>query len=361
MPETSAKTASRMRRLIAVFLTACILSACSLLPAEEPYRASPVIRDFEHNDWRFAYAKRGDVVLTRLISATYMPVRHDTLSFSADGLAFDGIYVNVGDAVTEGEVLASLVMDDLREQLRAEQNNTLRLTLSLEELEALRGIDLRRAELTGNDAETVNARYDRRKSALGYDLEISSLRIEELQKKISDRQLIAPFSGTVTYVRKLQSGGRSISGERILTISDSTLSAFRIQTPYWPEFTPGSRFTIRIGQDNYTTCVVSAAELGLPEPERKEGMSSDIYLVIEDAGVTLSENTLGTLVMEVDSRTDVLTVPSSAVFTINGASAVYIQDENGFKTSKYIETGLDDGKNIEVISGLSEGDPVIVE
>ena len=90
-------------------------------------------------------------------------------------------------------------------------------------------------------------------------------------------------------------------------------------------------------------------------------MSSDIYLVIEDAGVTLSENTLGTLVMEVDSRTDVLTVPSSAVFTINGASAVYIQDENGFKTSKYIETGLDDGKNIEVISGLSEGDPVIVE
>ena len=62
-----------------------------------------------------------------------------------------------------------------------------------------------------------------------------------------------------------------------------------------------------------------------------------------------------------DSRKDVLMVPDSAVTTLNGKSIVYYQDESGLKAYKQVETGLKANGMVEIVSGLAEGESIIVK
>ena len=66
-----------------------------------------------------------------------------------------------------------------------------------------------------------------------------------------------------------------------------------------------------------------------------------------------------TVVITTAQRTNVLIVPSRAVQTVNGQSAVTIL----FRNSSFlvpVTTGLTDGRNTEIISGVQEGDMVVL-
>ena len=60
----------------------------------------------------------------------------------------------------------------------------------------------------------------------------------------------------------------------------------------------------------------------------------------------------------IDSRTDVLTIPSSAIKTSNGVSMVQVMKNNQVSQIE-VTIGLSDDTNTEIISGLNEGDTVI--
>ena len=52
---------------------------------------------------------------------------------------------------------------------------------------------------------------------------------------------------------------------------------------------------------------------------------------------------------------------AEAVKTANGQKIVYCLDENGMKIMKNVETGLKAGEWIEIVSGLEEGDSVVLD
>lgn len=62
-----------------------------------------------------------------------------------------------------------------------------------------------------------------------------------------------------------------------------------------------------------------------------------------------------------DSVSDVLYVSRKAVFKENGVSYVYGQTKSGGMEKTEVETGFSDTANIEIISGLEEGDVVYIE
>ncbi|HBL40641.1 MAG TPA: hypothetical protein DDY98_03350 [Ruminococcaceae bacterium] len=73
-----------------------------------------------------------------------------------------------------------------------------------------------------------------------------------------------------------------------------------------------------------------------------DGMSADVTLVT--GGVT-----------------DVLYLSKKAVSTTNGTSTVLLKQENGEPLETQVTTGYTDGQNIEIVSGLKEGDVVMAE
>ena len=122
-----------------------------------------------------------------------------------------------------------------------------------------------------------------------------------------------------------------------------------------------SCYVITVSKVEYEAVVASKAELGLEESEEKEDGRDYVYLRLKDPALDLEDQDRGTMLVLLDSRKDVLMVPKDAVMNANGQSIVYYQDENGMKAYKQVETGLVANDMVEIISGLTEGESVIVE
>ena len=102
-------------------------------------------------------------------------------------------------------------------------------------------------------------------------------------------------------------------------------------------------------------------ELGLEPKPREEGKKAYVYFALTEPTFDLEDNDRGTLIIELDSRQNVLRVPASAISTINGETVVYYQNDEGMKAYKKVTVGLQAGDLIEIVDGLEEGDLVIAD
>ncbi|MEK7353577.1 MAG: RND transporter, partial [Chloroflexota bacterium] len=67
-----------------------------------------------------------------------------------------------------------------------------------------------------------------------------------------------------------------------------------------------------------------------------------------------------TVSLLVDSRTNVVLVPSAAITTKGGQTSVNVVSADNTTATRAIQTGITDRQNTEVISGISEGEKVMV-
>ena len=61
-----------------------------------------------------------------------------------------------------------------------------------------------------------------------------------------------------------------------------------------------------------------------------------------------------------DSRENVVCIPSDAVFIKGERSIVAVLDDQNIPTLKTVETGLDNGEFVEIISGLEAGETLVI-
>ena len=364
------KALKRWGLLLAVLTGGLMLSSCSLLPEEETFSRAPVIREYEKEEFKLAFAERGDMVLEQKISCTYVPVQVEGLKYTVGGEYFGETFVKVGDSVKKGQLLAQLDLTNVESQIESCRMQIEKLGMRLAALEENRALALERQRIqmdTATEAELdealeqINRQYDDQKRSLDDELEITQLQLKECEAERDKRQLRAGIDGTVTYVRSVTAGERSVAGDRFISIADATTSLFRADTQYWDRLKPGDEFIITANKKEYEAVVASEAELGIAEQEKTEGEIAYVYLLLKNPVFDLEDGDRGTFTLVLDSRTDVLMVPENAVTTANGESIVYYQNEDGLKAYKTVVTGLTANKKVEIVSGLTEGESVIVE
>ena len=361
-----------VKRKIAAMLPVLLmlfLSSCGLLPREEAYRAAPVVRTYEREEFQLATAARNDMVLSTEVKCTYVPIQSETLSFPVGGIYIDQYFVELGDTVEKGQLLAQLNLEGVEDGLEECTRRLEELDMQLQFLEENRGYALertriqmrRRSEEDREEAlEQVNVQYDLQKQSLEDERYLTELQKQEYEKRKAERQIYAGISGTVTYLRGFTSGERSVAGRPVVTISDSTMSLFRSVTPLWDRFSAGQEYVITVRAAEYEAVVTTEKELGLPISEKKKGEPGNVYFVLKTPTFDLDGGDQGTLSLILETRTDVLTVPESAVTTAGEQTIVYYMDENGMKAYKPIEAGLHAEGQVEVLSGLVDGESVIV-
>lgn len=345
--------------LLAVFL---MLSGCGVFPQEQSYQSAPTIPPYTHEEWKFAYAHRGDMVLTESVICTYSPAQTETLSFSVSGLLYDEIFVAAGDSVKKGQLLAQLDISAVQQEIEQCQLALKKVELQMKALEENRALELQRQKLLNADEAAIrqiNDRYDLQKQALQDEEDIARMQLEECDEKIRARQLYAKIDGTVTYVRNIKPGDRSAAGERVIAIEDSVSSVFQAESKNWSKVLPGEEYVITVKNETFAVVAVSEQELGIPETPKKEGVSATVYLRLKDAALQLEEGDRGMLELVLDTRENVLMVPETAVVKAKGKTIVYYQDENGLKVYKTVEIGLTANGMTEIVSGLTEGERVI--
>lgn len=355
-------------RLLALLACTSMLSSCALLPQEESVRTAPVLREYEQESYETATVLRGDLIRTDRISAKYVPVQKQSVSFSLLGEYVDQIFVQTGDSVSEGQLLGQLELGDLQESIAAAEDEIAELELRLSFLEQEYQLALRRhgIETENSDRESAAESLQRledqfadRRRSLGDQLSLKNIALAGLKEKLAQRQIRAPFAGTVTYVRDYDPGHITAYAETAVTIADSTVTLFRADTLNWNAFEMGGVYSITVGNDAMSLEVVSEESLGIEAKEKVEGKKAYVYFKLTEPNPGLEEGDHGTIELELDRRENVLYVPSNSVKTAGGMYLVYYQREDGMKGYKEVEPGVTIGKFTEIISGLEEGEEII--
>ncbi|MCU0493591.1 MAG: efflux RND transporter periplasmic adaptor subunit [Chloroflexaceae bacterium] len=188
--------------------------------------------------------------------------------------------------------------------------------------------------------------------------------LEQAKIRLEDATLRAPFAGTVAAVNVTP--GAAIGQRSPVTLIDT--ERFKVQVTV--DEVDVSR--VAVGQ----TVDVLIDALGAPalagkvvriDPVSQADSAVTSYLVvieIDPAERTLKPGMTASATIVADNRDNTLIVPAQAVRTENGQSVVSIVStgSNGEQqvTTQVVETGLRSGDQIEILSGLNEGQQVLI-
>ena len=188
-------------------------------------------------------------------------------------------------------------------------------------------------------------------------------KLNEAKANVAGAKIYAPFDGIISGVGAKE--GESLSANTAAITMFSTEGAYKITTSIddtdITEVAVDQEVDITFDALSGVTLkgkVISKAVLGEVQStgtvtfpvivEVNEGQENEDKL-IPGLGATLSIIT--------DGKSNVLQVPDAAIKSFGGKKIVMVE-KNGEEVQTEITTGLDDGANSEVLTGISEGDKV---
>lgn len=380
--------------------TVALLSSCALLPVEETLPEIPVIREYEKTEITQAKVQRGDLILSSDVQCSFEILKQETLGFTLGNVAIGQIYVTPGDSVKSGDLLISLEMGTIAEEIASIEHTLSKLQLQKEQSIQKRDLEYKRMDVILADIaaqlsalqelpaetdpngeaaqqaakvkyeellkeqtaqqtkrETIVADYTSQLRELEESIHLQKLRLSEKKAEANKRKLVAGISGTVTYVRDAQEGQRVVKDQHMVIISDWDSACIQVKGDYAAYLPVGKEITVSIAGKKLQAVVIDPAQSGI---KIEEGVTAS-YLQLLQPDPSLSDGNSGNIHIVMDQRTDVLYVDKKAIITSNGESFVYQLDENGLRVIQKVTTGLVCNEYIEILEGLEEGDLVIID
>lgn len=270
--------------------------------------------------------------------------------------------VDIGAQVKAGQLLAEIDAPDLDQQLlqaRADLANaeaasklsaaTLKRRQSLlaSNFVSLQEIDERTADLSSKDAQVkaMQANVDRLQALAGY------------------KRVEAPFDGVVTErntdVGALINGGTG-TGAAMFVVSDISKLRVYVNVPqsYLASVKVGSTASIAVPE--YVGRSFPAVVESSSQAVDVGSGTSRMQLKLDNASGELRPGSYADVTLNLTSENNLLTIPSSAlIFNRDGLSVATVDDEDRLRFKK-VTIARDLGREIEIASGLSAQDRIVV-
>jgi len=321
------------------------LSACSLLPKEEPVLAPPLVEPAKI-EYDVAEVKKGELVKHVKGLATVTPLENEPLSFSHSGGRLKKIHVKKGDPVKKNQVVAEL------------DSGSLAFELELAEIELKKAeIRLKQAKGQGADSYTIDLAK--------LDVESLTIQVEKLKSEMEKTKLLSPLNGIVTFVEEKKAGDMMEAFQPVIQVADTS----KLQLVYTATSANELNET-RIGMDVEVVSdgkTVKGKVVQTPSEVPREKLEENPDLYQRSIFMTVKELSKETTVGDsvdfdiITAKADnVLIIPKGALRSLAGRTYVQVLDGDA-KREIDIETGLISATEVEVISGLTEGDTVILK
>ncbi len=253
------------------------------------------------------------------------------------------VHAQDGARVKKGDVLFELDRADLL----AKQNELfVRRKLLVQEEQRKRKL---RDEGLGTEADQLRAKSD---------LDLLDAQAETLRVEIQKTRIVAPFDGRLG-IRKVSVGALVAPQTLLVSLEDDSRVKVDFSVPerYAPLVKVGSKFSFRVdGAKDAITGSVSAIEPKL-SPDTRTLL---VRGVTDPSAATLVTGSSVSVEVELGQGSSALLVPSEAVIPSIGGHSVYTVVDGVAKPTE-IEIGLRTEREVQVVSGLSEGDVVLVD
>ncbi len=371
----------------AVLLLIMSQTSCS---SEQEIMEAAVIKQIEVSsgnplvEEQFSKVVYGDVVKQDLYSGTITPYIEE-LFFAEDGIFLE-YCVTLGDTVEKGQVLAKTDTEAIEESIEQLQETIASLTDTYEYRMATlqNSLAIVEAEMAINYDTLENMEYmapgyttlcqtlgRQSKSKSTYELEMKQLtevyelelpyyqkKLKETKKLLGSNVIEAPFDGVVVELRSIASGDRTSTDQPYVAVADT--SRYLAQGSYVSSSVIGKAEKVYIFADGkkYDAEYITMDSKVYAEMIAKRNVAYSTYEIADKGELTFGQSIV--IVVQHESRENVLTVPYTCVKSEGTSRYCYVK--RGEEREKvYIKAGLFDGMNYEVLSGLVEGDEVVIE
>ena len=366
------KLKSDRKKLIAVIIV-LVLGGYLLVNRYRKNEKEPIVQTIE--------VQKSTIISSVSTSGNVISSNIENITTQASGTV-KKVYISDGDKVTRGERITEIDLDVQGQQNQASAystyvsavnslnsaNNNYRLTQA--------SLAVVYDEIQGHDEdESLEMKEDRTRAEVANDNAYDSVKTAKarlssaaLAYKTSSAIITAPSSGVVKSVtvaegmnigtQETASGARA--NQRVATIATGGLpiATFNVSEIDVSLIEPGQKATITLDSivdKTFTGKVVSVDRVGTIT---NNVTTYTTIIQFDTSSDQILPNMAATANIIIDSKSDVLIVPSQAIEYQDGQAWVTLI-RTGREQNVPVETGIFNDTQTEIISGLKEGDVVI--
>lgn len=327
----------KMRHLLLAVLGFAFITGCTTKAGND----NTVVRKV-----KVAKVEQANNIITNKFAATIKPCREVNLVFRVAG-PIQNIFVNDGDNVKKGQLIAQIDPRDYQIQLDVSQA----------EYEKVLSETKRVIELYKRNSATE---ADYQKAVAGEKMITSKL--EHAKNQFNDTKLYAPFDG---YIQKInfEPGELINTGMPLTTLTDKNNLQAVVDVPV----------NVFLQKNNFTDfkCIIPQlnnqsfdVELTSSQAKVSSNQLHRLYFNIKPKnGFTINPGIAANIIINYKTVTDSrIVVPLSAVFNSNGKAYVWVYNAKNSKVSKTEITigSLATNGRVYINSGLTGNETIIV-
>lgn len=339
-----------------------------------------------------AIVKRQAVTNTLSIAGEFLPYQEIELHAKVAGY-IRKINVDIGDRVKAGQVLAVLEVPELNAQVqgadaavRHSSEEILRAKNEVERAKAshkalhsealrLEQVAKQRPELIAqqelDDAQAKDlaseAQVEVAKSALAaaeQQLAVSRATHSQYAAMQDYSRITAPFDGVVTWRYAdtgalIQAGTSNANSAPVVKLAQ--VNVLRLRVPVPESLAEGIHIGAVANVHVQATGERFAAKVArFTSSFDRSTRTMQVEFDVPNANYKLSPGMYADVVLDVQQRSDAITVPVQAISYNNDKRSVLLVDSHNRVEPREIKTGIEDPNRVEVLAGLEPGDRVIV-
>ncbi len=323
--------------ILAAAVTTISMSGCYFFPAEEELLEPPTvpIEDVAYS----TYTAKVKDIASQTLASGYITSKVDfNCGFLESGGVLKKIYVNVGDFVKEGDLIAE--MD----------------TGNLEYLYEQQKLIVEKARLKHLNTGSATDKLD-------YEMEQNTL--TEYERLMGVSHLYAGMDGQICFIQDLQPGDPITAYKTIIKIVDPTKLFVKYTSSTLRAFPLNQDVTITVDGmefEGYVSKTPSEVIEGIYDDYEELASNTDsIFCEFKgDIPGYLTIGKLADIAAIYEVHENAVVISKNLVKTDGDRTYVTILDENDNKKEVDVTIGIQNATEAEILTGLKEGDRVVV-
>lgn len=333
-----------MSGTVAGMLLGVSLAGCSLLPKEEEALAPPLVKPREDGITTVEVKKGTIEKFVRGVGA-FESTSISYHSLAEPGALVEEVKVKSGDTVRKGDVLIQFQVGDL--DLVVQEND----------------LKVRYAEKNLKDA--ILAKDDDMIEIRRIELNIAKTKLAKTKKELESKQLVAQMDGTVIYIESLKRSDWIDNARTLVSVADpsklrlvyeainrSALNGVKVGMTAQFDFN-GATHKGKVTQTPDSAPVTLNEQLA-------EKYGRTLYVEVDKLPEGAKMGELADIRVLTEKRDNTLIIPKGALRSYFGRTYVQVLEGESRKEQD-VEVGIETQTQVELVSGVKEGQTIIMQ